>query len=325
MSWYKRACLLSKFSKMVRDMEVTDQWDSFEEYVKDLHELEYKAHRINISNVFTSPKRKENILKIIKSKGWEYFEAVKEQLIDGFENWKSQHRIDSPSAWAEMVYEAWEQSYSTQEEMVQSMLKNGIKWGKVDIEGDDILSGVDLVQVRAIQEEGIREDLESASYDIEMWLNNKYPNWNDDNSYRAHDYVEEKGLEDDYVEYFMSNWTDEDAREFVKEIGAYGFLDQWAIKKAIAGKLYPQYMDEWGGQVEDVISNVDDAVARLNAIGYEDDISKMTAAVSLALNVMHVGGNISSDYLGYSDEFLDDLSAFDTTEWEEEVGTEFGL
>jgi len=306
-------------------MEVTDQWDSFEEYVKDLHELEYKAHRINISNIFTSPKRKENILKIIKSKGWEYFETVKEQLIDGFENWKSQHRIDDPEVWADMIYETWEQSFSTEEEMIDNTLRDGIKWGQVEITGEDILSGVDLTQVRAIQEEGIRNDLESASYEIEKWLDNKYPNWNEDNSYRAEDYVEEKGLEDAFVEFYMSNWTDEGAREFVKDIGAYGLIDGAAVKRAIAEKLYPQYMSYWGGSVEEIISNVDDVVARLNSISYEDDISKMTAAVSLALNVMHVGGNISQDYLGYSGGFLDDLHTFDTTEWEEEVGTEFGL
>ena len=325
MSWYKRACLLSKFAKMVRDIVVDESFDAFEENVENLHELEFKAHQIAISPANIMPKRKQNILKRIQEKGWEHFVSIRNILLEAFKYWKSLHQIQTAETWAEMVIniELRESSYG-ENKLVEGILKDGIEWGQSKLLPDQIVSEVDKDQVRTYKEEEIRNNLEGYEYDIEQWLNKTYLGWEKE-GLNAIEYVQGKMLEDDYIDNFMNRWTEEDIIAEVKDLGMYGLIDEAAIKRAIAKYLYPEYMSRWGNDVGRIIEEVDGVVAGLESVNEDDSISKMTSAVSLALNVMHVNGNIGGDFAGYDDKFLDEISNLDTTEWEKEVGTEFGV
>jgi len=324
MNWYKKYCSLSKYAKMVRDIVVDETFDGFEENIRNLHELEFKAHQIAISPAQTTPKRKENILKRIQEKGWEHFVPICVTLLEAFKHWKSLHQIQTAEAWSEMVVEELIDTTYGVKGLVEGILKDGILWGQSSLLPEQIIEEVDMDQVRLIKEEDIRNSLESYDYGIEEWLGKTYPDWKQQ-KLDAVGYLQENNLEDDYVENFMSRWTDSDCIEEVKELGMYGLVDEATIKRAVAKHLYPQYMSRWGYEVGKVIEEVDEAVARLESVNEGDSISKMTAAVSLALNVMHVNGNIGGDYAGYDDEFLNEISNLDTTEWEAEVGTEFGM
>ena len=324
-NWYKRACLLSKFAKMVRDITVGGDWDDFEENVRNLHELEYKAHRVDMSPHFIHPKRKENISIRIHDKAWEHFEDIKTKLINAFEDWKNRHRIDNAEIWSEMVYNTVAEQNRNEEETNKDILKNGIFWGQQKLAPENISECVDLEQIKAIRREDMEYNLKAYDYQLEQWLDNKNPNWKDKNE-NAVEYAQENGLDDDFVNESMTNWTEEEAREYARDMGVEASLiDSGAIKRAIAKYLYPVYIDNWGSAVENIIEEINEAVERLNSITEESAISQMTAAVSLALNVMHVGGNIGGDYLGYGKDFLYEMSNVDVTEWEKEVGEEFGL
>jgi hypothetical protein len=287
--------------------------------------LEYKAHRVTISPHFINPKRKENILIRLHDKAWEHFDNIKDKLISAFENWKNNHRIDNAEIWSEMVYNMVAEQNRNEEETNQDILKNGIYWGQQKLDPKNISECIDLEQIKAIRREDMEYNLEAYDYQLEQWLDNKNPNWKDKNE-NAVEYAQENGLDDDFVNESMDNWTEEDARGYARDMGfGAGLIDSGAIKRAIAKYLYPVYIDNWGSAVGRIIEEANEAVERLNSITEESAISQMTAAVSLALNVMHVGGNIGGDYLGYNDEFLNEMSNLDVGEWEKEVGEEFGL
>jgi len=321
MNWYKTAQIAYKFSKLIRDMEIEDEWN-FEENVKDLHELEYKAHRIEISSTYTHPKRKENILNMIHDKAWDYFDNLRDRMQEAFENWKNEHQISDAYTWAEMVYNSiLETGEPTEEETISFILRNGITWGQNTLQGDVIADCVDPNYFRQIMEEDISSYPDGYEYEIEKYLNEKLPNWTDSDADPTN-YFQENCDIDDFMDYYMKNINVGDE---IREREMTFVVDANVVKKAIAEYLYPQYMSYWGSSVEEIIENVDKALERLEDIDYDNSIKDMTTAISLAMNVMHVSGNIGADYLGYGQKFLDEMSELDVTEWEEEVSKEFAL
>lgn len=320
MNWYKKSkvsILSNKLAKMVTDMEINDKFD-FEDNIKDLHELEYKAHKISLSQAPVHPKRKENILKIIHDKAWDYFEILRGRMKEAFEYWKNQHRIESAEIWAESVIDQTEESYSNEEEMVQDILENGLIWGQFTLEGSNIYKYVDLDIMKEIVQEDFSNDSETYEYQITKWLNKKHPDWNK-NEDNPLSYFNEHFDVYDIIDYLMKNIDKEEYAQI------YEIIDINSIKNAIAKELYPQYMSYWGDSVQIIIDNVDEVTEKLNDIDYNNSIREMTAAISLAMNVMHVGGNIGADYLGYGPQFLNEMRDLDVEDWDKEIIEEFAI
>lgn len=325
MNWYKKSCLLTKLAKMTRDIQVNEEslGQEFEENVKNLHELEYKAHRVNISPAFTHYKRRENIMKRLHEKAWDHFVIIRKRLIEAFVYWKNQHQIQNAEAWTKMVFDHYREMFGS--ELKEIAIADGIYWGNIQLTGEGMVSYVDLNKVKKAIRKEIYNDIEAYEYSAKEWLNKNHKGW-EDSGLTVKEYIEKNFLIEKFARDYLARYRQEDAVEFVRDTSTEKyFIDEEVIKKAIREYLFPQYMTYWGNKVQSIINNVDQATSRLNKITEESNISEMASAVSLALNVMHVGGNVGGDYLEYGFRFLDELGNIDVKEWEDEVAQEFGL
>ena len=320
MNWYKKAQisqLSHKFAKLISNIELTNEWD-FEENVKDLHELEFKYNTIANTTSYIHPERQENILNTIHDKAELYFENIKEKIIEAFETWKNEHRIDNPELWAEKVLETME---DFGDNVVKYILENGILWGGSSLIKEDIIKYIDPNTIKQILQQDMMDNLEPYEYQLEAWLDINHPEWKKEIEDPI-EYAQTHDLQDDFQDDYLNNI---DVQEYINDYEAFHLIDYYTIKKAIEKELYPAYMQQWEDAVTEIIENIDKAVQELENINEDDSISKMTAAISIALNVMHVGGNISQDKLNYSDNFLNEMSNMDTSEWTKEVTEEFAI
>ena len=320
MNWYQKD-KMHRLAKMVRDMAVNE---NFEQDIEEIHELEYKAYKVEVSQTFTHPKRKENILNIIHDKAWDYFENLRQDMERAFENWQGNHPIQSADAWADMVFETLMEGFRDEHEFIEYCLNDGIMWGQMHFAPKDLIKHIDPKDIAQVVRDDVYNYPDNYEYEIRQYLEEIQPNWGTD---------EDKEDEEKVVEYFRDNIDATDfANYYAKymiEMGDYEVFSQFlslsAIIKAIEKELYPAYMRMWGPSIKDINKNIKKAVNRLDAINYDSSIKDMTTAVSLAMNVMHVGGNIGSDYLGYSTNFLDEMRDRETDDWDKEVSKEFGL
>ena len=211
----------------------------------------------------------------------------------------------------------------TPEENVEYILENGIQWGGSSLTKENIIKYIDPNTIRQILQQDMMNSLEPYEYQLEEWLNINHPKWKKEIEDPI-EYAQTHDLQDDFQDDYLNNI---DVQEYVNDYEAFHLIDYYTIKKAIEKELYPAYMQQWEGAVTEIIENIDKAIQELENINYgtNDSISKMTAAISIALNVMHVGGNISQDKLSYSDNFLDEMSNMDTSEWTKEVTEEFAI
>lgn len=165
-------------------------------------------------------------------------------------------------------------------------------------------------------------------------------------------HIKDNNLTFELIDKILENMDVEDYISGDPEFYSYLVTDD-TIKKAIAELLYPQYMDMYGDRVERVIEDCVKASERLsetdklvagkygkvlnammNANPQDTNelfgavkqvyglISQMAVAISLALNVNHVHGNIARDYgnMEVSTEFMDQLDQLDTSKWDKELG-----
>jgi len=324
MTWYRTAQIddaLRRVARMVSEMGGPETYELMEN-AEALHELEYKAQAIMrkaAGSPFVHPKRLENIIARITSTAWEYFEACKEGIETAYGDWNAKHQIESADRWAEMV---WESIEETSDDPMESFQERGIQWGGIGIDSTDVLPYVDASELKSAQKEDVYSNVEAYEYDLDDFLNKHYKDWKRE-TVLALEYVEEHDLADEFAEWWVENRFD--PIEYMRDVGFQSFLTEWDVKKAIAGKLYPAYMANWGGAVKGIKEDIKEAEKKLDSITYEDNISQMTAAVSLALNVMHVGGNITGEYFGFGLEALDRLSNLEVDEWDEEIKEEFRI
>jgi len=320
MNWYKKAQVSYKFAKFIDDIELTNEWN-FEENVTDLHELEFKYNTIANTTSYIHPKRQENILNIIRNKAESYFENIKEKIIEAFELWKNDHRIDNPELWAEKVLEMMEDSSDNPDNVVEYIMENGIQWGGSTLTKEDIIKHVDPNIIKQMVQDDMMYSLEPYEYQLEEWLNINHPEWKKEIEDPI-EYTQTHDLQDDFQDNYLNNL---DVQAYIIVYEAFNLVDYYTVKKAIEEELYPSYMLQWKGAITEIIENISKAVQELENINENDSISKMTAAISIALNVMHVGGNISQDRLNYSDDFLTEMSNMDTSDWTKEVTKEFAV
>jgi len=317
-NWYKKSQVSYRFSKFIREMEIDIDWDAFEENVEDLHELEFKAFKIQTTNAPIHQKRQENILKLIHEKAWDYFEHIRERIEWAFNKWENEHRTESAEEWSEMVF-GTQELYGDQ--AIEMIMQEGIHWGQIHLDPRNIVRHVDPSIIRQNIEEDLYNNPEVYEYQIEGWLNEERPDWEDSGD-TAVEYYQNNDLHDEFEEHFFANT---DLSTYAEDHDMTYYVDSGTVKRAIAQELYPQYMNMWGGAVENIKEDIDKAVKRMKSITEDAPISEMVASISLALNVMHVGGNIAQDKLDYGSTFLDHLSNMDTEEWVEEVAQEFGV
>jgi hypothetical protein len=255
---------------------------------------------------------------MIHDKAELYFENIKEKIIEAFELWKNDHRIDNPELWAEKLLETME---DFSDNVIEYIMENGILWGGSTLTKKDIIKYIDPNTIRQIVRDDMMDSLEPYEYQLEGWLNINHPEWKEEIE-NPIEYTQTHDLQDNFQDDYLNNL---DVQDYISDYEAYHLVDYYTIKKAIEEELYPSYMLQWKGAVTEIIENVDEAIQELENINEDDSISKMTAAISIALNVMHVGGNICQDKLDYSNDFLNEMSNMDTSDWTKEVTEEFAV
>jgi len=246
------------------------------------------------------------------------------------------HQIEDSETWATMVFDSIvDTSYHNEQDAIAGIMENGIHWGQVELTPEKIRDYVDPEIAKEYASEDIFNSPESYENYIYKWLQNEKGFEGDESE--VVEYVHENDLLDDFYEHFIAN--DFDASNYAEIIPP----SRESIIEAIATEMYTDYMNMFGGQLESIISDLDEAVERLGEAQQLDDnmgemmygqsdkhlgkaaeniykaVAKMTTAISLALNVNHVNGNILEDYADISTDFMNALDTYDTTRWEKEV------
>jgi hypothetical protein len=303
-------------------MQVDDGWDAFEENVEDLHELEFKSHKIQNATGFIHPVRQENIIKLIQEKAWDYFTTLRNSVVGAFQSWNSEHQIKDAETWSAMVFREVAEYYM-EGETVEGIMRDGILWGSIRLDPKDISQYVDPNLVKA----SIKEDFDYSPEDyedqIEYWLDTTKPEWKQSGE-EAVQYLQDNMMEDNFIQNYLSEL---DVSSYVSDYEATHMImiDEYTIMRAIAHEMYPQYMARYGDDIKGIKANIQQAIKGLRQVNRDTPISKMVESISIALNVMHVNGNICQDKLDYSDTFLEHMSNVDTSEWEQEVTEEFAV
>ena len=241
----------------------------------------------------------------------------------------------------------------TRDDIIENIDKDRVK----GIFRDEIQNNPELLQMYS-NEEDIKEFLKNKGWDEDRF--ERFEDEQGDNIEAYINYLYEEGLFTEVLDNALENL---DIQEIMgMDPDTYNYLISWFdIKNAIINKLYPQYMDVFGDMIINVIKECRVAMGRiketkrvihsryrplykkiqqLNLNGNEENrtnkeleeciqeayqiVSKMTIAISLALNVIHVHGNIIIDYGDYADlnissEFLNKLHKLDTEKWKQEI------
>ena len=349
--------------------------DELEDSILILHELEYKLNKLSKNYHSINPKLLKNITLHFLEKANESWDAVYGPLVWGFQNWLSKHPIHDPEGWANMIINySTEESGLTDEEFVQSVLKDGLSWGGSQgkwnqIGPKDVFKCLSTDRIKREIADGFSYDPDSIeSYasvdDIKElmknhgWKARQFTDFEKVNGGEFEDYltyVKEHDLLDELGEVVLKNM---DVTDYISsDVEAYsGYVDLDAVNCAIQKFLYPQYMNMFGPQIKKISHQCNEAIKRLRDVNHIQSttyeklftdikhnfdneqqlstdirkayqlISQMTVAISLALNVNHVNGNIMQDYSEHdlSSTFMDELHDLDTSVWDNELRSMVG-
>jgi len=318
---------------MLEDIEIKDD---LEDNILMLHELEFKLSKLKDNPYSIHSKLFQNLFKRFYDTAYEIFENITSNLTDGFNEWTKAHQIDDPQTWAKMVFEySTEITGGTTENTVDDIMTNGIRWGQIELTPEQIRQYVDPEEAKGFVQEDIYNAPESYESQIAQWLQKEKGFEGDEEE--ALSYYQENDLYDEFIEYFMENMFD--PRDYDEVIPP----TPQSIITAIAEEMYEDYMNTYGPQLESIIEDINNAIKRIKTAtrldvnmgnimyGVSDEqlgkaaekiykaVAQMTTAISLALNVNHVNGNILEDYADISKSFMDELNDYDTTQWENEV------
>jgi len=317
------------------EFDPEDSYDTdIEEYITILHELELKSHHVAQLKDFVDilPERKANIIERLRQIGWRYFDPCRHMILETFTDWKTKHQIHDPDAWANYMWDDYTIEYDTDAEAIEGIMQRG----GITIGDPAYGNSIDEHYIASmVNEEAVKQNLDNefwANYDyfeshISNFLEQDYEEQFEESGSEPIEFMEEHDLEDKALEYIHEEI---DFESYIVDNEAYHLLDKWDVIEAMKGQLYRTYMINFGGQLEEVFENLEVAEKRLEAVQENDNISKMTVAISLSLNVMHVFGNILTDYgaHGLTKNYLDWL-ADGTNEiaqtWEQEAKDEFSV
>lgn len=300
-----------------------------------IHEIEYKMSELKDGFYNIHTKLYKNLMRRFFIVGKKIFVNTGPKFIQSFNTWLNFHRIDDIDVWVDTSYDFYLQAireeYGNNTDVFEFLDKYGMTLGGVTMTGQDIRdNGIYSKKDMMDAKNDILLDIDAYRYEASDWLKNvKGVEFNANDSI---DYLKRTNLIDDFLEYTADEL-----------IGNY--LSEDLIKSAMHNYMYPLYMEKFGNKLKPVVSNAKKAIDRIMAADKndsklgsnfthavkEDDIIKfgnkiykriaeMTTALSLALNVNHVNGNILEDYLGLSTEDMDKLSTNEESlKWKGEI------
>lgn len=313
--WYKIA-------ELIEDIDPNPDDDDIKEVIITLHELELKEHLLNTLPEFQNihPKRKARISGILTDLASSYFEVSKNYIEKVFKDWEMQHQTQSADDFADMVIEEMRETVSSyDEQIIEHCLKYGLERGSLKVEPEELTKHGDKENAANVLREDYGNDPSSFEYMEKQFLDQRDMSWDEDGDLTAREYIEQNGLEDEAEEYIVGNY---DLTSYASELGIFTIDD---LRNAIKETLYEDYRANFGGSIDTVHEEVAESVARMESSS-RTSVSEMATAVSLALNVMHVFGNIMLDYgRDITGEFLGLLGNLngETEEWKQEMFKDF--
>ena len=312
----------------LEDLAVFEEWDTGEN-IQLLHEMEYKIHQIIENKWAVHPKLFKNVLVRFAAIALEAYTILENQFERLFEYWQSNHNIDSPEEFADMVIKDQEESYG--DNWVDYANKKGVSRGMLHLEPSDVSTGVSSDVVYQI----LRDEAASGyqAYEAYTWAMKgfleengvEFPDDADEEEF-ATEYIVEHDLEDEFMVYLSKTYTLEDL------FGEPALTeDMW--RSAIETKLYNDYMANFGYDIPSVHEEIEEHKARVENIDtdhvaelidnlktaspdsddidevaktlYANGVAPMLRTISLAMNIDHLNGNISKDYGVYAGMNLD--------------------
>lgn len=320
---------------MLEDIQVQDE---LEENILMLHEIEFKLSKLKDNPYAVNSKLFQNLFRRFYDVAHDIFDGVSDEMLNGFGQWKNMHQIGDANTWANMVFESFMESYGTPEQTVENIMAGGIIWGQLALSPEQIRQHVDPEKLQSDVEEDIYNSPEAYESAILQWLQ-EVKGYEGDDETEALEFYQDNDLSDEFTKYYLKNYFD--ASEYAEMYDIQP--DPEDIKRAIAKELYPDYMNMFGSQLESIIEDIDETVERIESAQALDPnlgdtitgqpeeklgqiggkiykgVSQMATAISLALNVNHVNGNILADYADISMDFMNKLDTYDTKQWEGEV------
>lgn len=336
----------------LENMQIEDGDD--EANIELLHEIEYKLSKITANRWSLHPKLFKNIVVRFSTLALSIYEIYIQKYNDLFIYWKEIHRIDSAESFADMIADEMVEMYGDDWENSE-VNQHGISRGKdITITKRDVAdtitqesilnrlheyndSGDDVVEIFQWATSGF---LESIPVKIPV----KYA---DDPEEFAKTYINKKNLIGDFMSYLSDNYSVDDL------FGDFNLTkEDWL--NTVKTNMYPQYMDRFGVDVENVIDEINEHfnreanvnVARIEKLIdavrtvsvdssefddvvkelYENGVATMLRIISLAMNIDHVHGNISTDYGDYADlvvskSFYDKMHNRGVQDWDSELKT----
>lgn len=280
-------------------------FDTDEEKIEAIYEIEYKYGKIKNSNII--PKRKENILNILENTGNELLDEIASQLYDGLDKYLTLHANKG----FDDFYDEMIDSIGNDKDLLEYMLT---RYNRLDLE-----DYIDEDFLKMLANERVYDDIFEDYYDNDILnITERYFDKEFTDEEEAKEYLEnEENISDlyDLKEWFIDNKKLSDIIE-IYDI-PYGY------EKELMERIYDDYLqglyDNFPG-IEGVIDDVKGFHEKL--LDFESlTFKEKNVIFNEALNLFHYSGLIASDYayLDVTGEFLDDMSNKDVSEWDEEL------
>lgn len=304
----------------IENMDIQDPSVDLKEMLRVIYEWEYKYSRVLAFNI--PEQRKDNMLSKIEEKINPFISTVAEVLKSTYSTWLSFHAITDPDTWAEM----WTNELAEEGEDFQL----GSMWTTYNQYGysDENQKKYDLIaalandeNVKKALDQFIMNEMDSISNDIDD-IGEDEANERTEELERMLDSVE------DMAEYFFNFY--ESAADLVEYLSNSGVSIHEICFSMYRNVIFSKWYMHWESEgIDEIVDNNTTILNELNNINNQSFKQKL-ATLSIALNGVHVTGDmlshIAENYPEFTDELTtNDLNDFSNTDeetialWDEEL------
>ena len=317
-SWYdyKHLARIAQIWKYVSD-EDPERQNTNMERVKEFYELEFKLYAIKNRPFKGLPQRKENIIHKLEDAFRVCCHSILEMLQEVFAKWLSEHALMNPIAWATQRAQYTEDEYNGEinVETLQGIIDEHLRY----------LSNNHPVPFSAVQcnqewykwTSQIAANLDKFPSVQKAVFNNDYVS--DQQNY-YYDMLSSDGYEEfgrmvgqtfvdenaaqEYIDNLdisqLSNTLDMDMETFCTCVNGWGQGTE-CVKELNAFFVFPYWLNYWKNfGMEETRNGIEEIYQMMQDAVNQDDLGKLSAAVSAGLNAYHVNGSMI--------DYCDDLS-----------------
>jgi hypothetical protein len=309
MNWYKTAKDLSKIAQIWHFIDPNDpnheyqedESTSFSGWIKEMYEMEYKYSMMSKLPFNGHPKRKENILNMLKQSLVRVTEQIKVPLEKTIEDWLSKHALLSPNTWAKARVAEFEEMGDQPLDAVIDEYANYSKYsGRVFRDSvfskmmEDAMGNLDSYpSLKRVLDTMLSDTIEGAK---------EYVVYNLDDFNLSH------GTSFSDIEEAF-NWIDSTFNINTLNIDLETFTNinigdiEPILIELHQNLVFPLWYQYWSDQgIDEVRENAEKSYDELRNVS-SSDIGDMVAKISIALNLVHMTG----DMIEYVERYTGDI------------------